>query len=232
MRSIVIGLGETGSPLYEVLKEAYPETKCYDKKQGDYIPVMEDCYVMNICIPYMEGFADVVKGYQDILKPEITVIHSTVPIGTTAKIPNAVHSPIRGRHNRMKSDLKRYVKWIGGDRAGDVADYFKGAGFSIRVVPTSEQTEAMKLLCLAKYGVSLAFARYCHDVAGKYNFEFGYHDIYSWDAEYNEHVGYELQRPLITVVDKKIGGHCVVQNMPHLKASDPNPMLDEVLKYE
>lgn len=232
MRSIVIGLGETGGPLYEVLKEAYPGTKCYDKKQGEYIPAMESCEIMNICIPYMKGFVDVVRGYQSIINPELTVIHSTVPIGTTACIPDAVHSPIRGRHNRMKADLGKYVKWIGGEKARDAVDYFKGAGFKLRVVPTSEQTEAMKLLCLAKYGVSLAFARYCHDVATKYNFELGYRDVYAWDVEYNEHVGGGLQRPLLTVNDKKIGGHCVVQNMPHLKASDPNPMLDEVLRYE
>jgi len=232
MRSIVIGLGETGQPLYEILKGAYPETYGYDKGHGDCLTKC-DFDILNICIPYSKDFIEIVTRYADFFNPEITIIHSTVPIGTTSQIPNAVHSPIRGQHSRMKSDLQNYVKWVGGELSDFASEYLRDAGFKVMAVATSEQTEAMKLLCLAKYGKDIAFAFYCADIAKHYSFDFGYADILEWDGEYNQHVEERLKRPIISVGDERvIGGHCVVQNTKILNEQHPNPMLTEILKYE
>ena len=229
MRSIVIGLGETGQPLYEILKEAYPETEGYDKQKSNSVPE-HHFLIMNICIPYFEGFIDAVREYRSVFNPKLIIIHSTVPIGTTAQILDAVHSPIRGKHDRMKSDLKNYVKWVGGKDTSLAAEYFKGAGIKIQQCDTSEQTELMKLLCLAKYGKDIAFAYYCNALAKTY--EFSYNDILDWDFQYNMFVEDGLQRPLIASPEGGVGGHCIIPNTELLNEQHPNPMLTEILKYK
>ena len=227
MKSAVIGLGETGRPLFEILSD-YHEVDGIDLKDCKRpIPIRYE--VINICIPYSDGFIQTVQDYQDLFNPELTIIHSTVPIGTTSKIKNAVHSPILGRHNRMKEDLKAYKKWIGGEFADEARDYFQGAGFYCECVPTSQETEALKLMCLAKYGMSIAFAQYCKDIADKYGFD--YEDVARWDVNYNNGVAPWLKRPILLPPDGRIGGHCIIPNTRILNEQHPNPILEEILKY-
>ena len=227
MKSAVIGLGETGRPLFEILSD-YHEVDGIDLKDCKRpIPIRYE--VINICIPYSDGFIQTVQDYQDLFNPELTIIHSTVPIGTTSKIKNAVHSPILGRHNRMKEDLKAYKKWIGGEFADEARDYFQGAGFYCECVPTSQETEALKLMCLAKYGMSIAFAQYCKDIADKYGFD--YEDVARWDVNYNNGVAPWLKRPILLPPDGRIGGHCIIPNTRILNEQHPNKILEEILRY-
>ena len=230
---IVIGMGETGKPLFEILKEAYPDMIGADWDTGMSPP--KPVRFMHICIPYSENFVRIVKDYQSAYYPRITIIHSTVPIGTTARIPNAVHSPIRGRHDRMKDDLLKYRKWVGGyfSLVNLVVKHMEKAGMKCAIVSKQEHTEAIKLLCLAKYGTSLAFAQYERSVLE--GIGGGFKDIgflmNTWDADYNEHVGDNLERPVFYELTDKIRGHCVTQNTRILNEQHPNQMLDEVLKY-
>jgi UDP-glucose 6-dehydrogenase len=171
-----------------------------------------------------------VQDYQDLFNQPLTIIHSTVPIGTTSKINNAVHSPILGRHDRMKKDLKTFKKWIGGEKVEEARNYLQRAGFYCECVSTSEETEALKLMCLAKYGMSIAFAQYCKDIADIYKFP--YDDVARWDVNYNVGVDEWLQRPILNPPNGKIRGHCVCQNTKILNQQHPNLILQEVLKYE
>ena len=225
MRSIVIGLGEIGGPLREVLG-----CDGWDIKSGDF-PFPSPGYdVLNICIPYSScNFVATVISYQLLINPKLTIIHSTVPIGTTSKIPNAVHSPILGKHGNMEQSIRGFTKWVGGPLAKEAAKYLESAGIKCREVETSEETEMMKLRCLAKYGVSIAFAQYEKELCDKYNVPYSH--IWEWDTNYNEHVASHLKRPILDFPGTKIGGHCTTQNTKLLNESDPNPMLQEVLKY-
>lgn len=228
---LVIGLGETGRPLFEILREAYPDTYGYDKRHGwsdDFVETRVE--VLNICIPYHEGFVDTVKEYQKRYSPALTIVHSTVPIGTTSQIPEAVHSPILGKHYNMKESLLTFVKWIGGQKATEARDYLCGAKIMCKVVEKSEETEAMKLLCLAKYGMSIAFAGYQKEIFDKYGID--YRHVVEWDMNYNNNVDTGLQRPILTPPEGKIGGHCVIQNTRLLNKQHPNPILGEILKYD
>ena len=54
----------------------------------------------------------------ELLAPRLTVVNSTVAIGTTRAIAErsdttVVYSPIRGKHARMLEELTTYVKFIG-----------------------------------------------------------------------------------------------------------------------
>lgn len=231
---IVIGLGETGQPLYEILKEAYPNTDGYE--MGHFVPDRTtDFYeVMNICFGYSDDFVNIVKEYQDKFKPQTTIIHSTVPIGTTKQIDYAVHSPILGDHRTMSKSLMTFVKWCGGSRADIASDYFSGTGMKTKITSNSDTTEALKLLCLAKYGMSIAFAGFTNEVANMVGFS--YDEALMWDINYNDGICKtgrpQLRRPIIRKPDKVIGGHCILPNVKILNKAFPNSILEEILKYE
>jgi hypothetical protein len=232
LKSAVIGLGETGGPLFEILQEHYGnDVEGYDIKTTPLIKILpHDIEVLNITIPYSDKFLDIINVYQDLFNPSLVIVHSTVPIGTTRQIPNAVHSPILGRHDRMKEDLKTFKKWIGGEKVEEARNYLQRAGFYCECVSTSEETEALKLMCLAKYGMSIAFAQYCKDIADIYKFP--YDDVARWDVNYNVGVDEWLQRPILQPPNGPIKGHCVIPNTKILNQQHPNPILQEVLKYE
>lgn len=231
MKSVVIGLGETGEPLYQVLRDAYgDEVVGYDSRTTPMTKILP-CHVevLNIAIPYSDKFLDIVKDYQDLFSPDLTVIHSTVPIGTTAKITNAVHSPILGKHGNMKQSILTFKKWIGGQRSYEAMKFFGYAGIECVCVAKSDETESLKLICLAKYGMSIAFAQYAKNICKTIGF--GYADVIQWDINYNAGVNWMLKRPILRPPEGKIGGHCVTQNTKVLNEQFPNQILEEILKY-
>uniref|UniRef100_A0A6M3IP44 Uncharacterized protein n=1 Tax=viral metagenome TaxID=1070528 RepID=A0A6M3IP44_9ZZZZ len=228
MNSLVVGLGEIGQPLYEILSQTYDVGRV-DPAKGLTSPLGK-YDVMNICIPYSAGFGEIVKDYQNTYNPGLIINHSTVPVGTTATISNAVHSPIVGDHTNMVQSIKKFIKWIGGEKAEEAQTYLRKAGIICRCVMTPEETELLKLMCLAKYGMSIAFAQYQKDIFDKMGFD--YDHVLEWDTNYNYHVVRTLQRPLIYPPNGKIGGHCIVPGTGLLNFMFPNAILNEVLKLE
>ena len=92
MKSIILGKGEVGIALYNVLSNYY-DTQITDKTQLK----VKKVDVLHICFPYSNKFKSEVKRYQKLYKPKYTVINSTTPVGTCSKL-NATHSPIIGVH--------------------------------------------------------------------------------------------------------------------------------------
>lgn len=228
MHQLVIGLGETGQPLLELLREAYPDAKGYDLNAGESAP-SGPFAVLHICIPHSEHFLETVAGDAKIFAPDLIIVHTTVPVGTTAKIPNAVHSPILGQHQDMLVGLRRFTKWIGGARAEEAAAILGRAGMRVRTVPTSNETELLKLLCLAKYGLSIAFSHYERELFDKYEFDFSH--ILEWDLDYNLGVLTRLRRPVLAPTDKRIGGHCVIPGTRLLDGQHPDELLKGILRH-
>src|SRR3990167_925208 len=124
MKTIIIGMGEVGKALARVLVDYEPI--CVDLRQrpGEHFDIM------HICIPYDEGFISSVQEYQRIYTPRYTVIHSTVPVGTSSYL-HATHSPIRGLHPNLESGIRTFVKFLGGPQASEVADYFRRTGLKV-----------------------------------------------------------------------------------------------------
>src|ERR1044072_5291361 len=129
---VVAGLGEVGGPLFELIREKHFVVGI------DIEPVapLGSCDVLHICYPFGKGFVDTTVDYIRDHGPALTIINSTVSPGTTREIhaiteAPIVYSPIRGKHARMKQDMLRYVKFIGGidrDSAVRAKEHFESIG--------------------------------------------------------------------------------------------------------
>src|SRR5436190_14772032 len=111
---IVIGLGEVGRPLMELLRGNHKVTGI------DIDPVAADgeCAVLHICYPFNDHFVDATVRYIEKYRPQLTIINSTVMAGTTRAVYSRTqgpiaYSPIRGKHFKMKHDMMHYTKFIG-----------------------------------------------------------------------------------------------------------------------
>jgi len=225
-KHIVIGMGEVGRAVFKVLT---------DFCKNDVIGIDKDnqrevgiCDVMHVCIPYSKDFAEIVTNYRKEYSPDLVIIHSTVPVGTSTAL-DAVHSPIRGVHPNLEQGIRTFPKYFGGERAGEAAEIFEMVG--LRCIKTSDarNTEALKLWDTTYYGWNIAFMHEVRHYCDKNGLDFDL--IYTEGNEsYNE--GYALlgredvQRPVLKYMQGKIGGHCVIPNC-HLLGGD---VADFILK--
>lgn len=218
MTDLVVGLGEVGEPLRQVLG-----AEGHDLKQPSLYAGPID--TLHIAYPYGPRFVEQVQQYQTAWAPSLTIVHSTVPIGTTRKIPRAVHSPVNGRRGEMRHDLTWVPKWVGGARAKEAQTVLEASGMRCLTTANPETTEALKLLCLAKYGAANALARMGQALG------LPDHLMLEWDRIYNMNLEKGLQRPLITPDGPVIGGHCVTAGVAMLRTTHPHEMLDGILWY-
>src|SRR5216684_3573751 len=139
MKTLVIGNGEVGKSLFEVLHSAH-ETYMRDTEHFD-LPGVE---VLNICFPCREKnvFIETVKKYIEQYKPKLTIIHSTVPVGITRLIgKKVVHSPIHGKHPNLQGGILTFVKFVGGHDVASVylaQRFLNAAGIRTEAVSSAE----------------------------------------------------------------------------------------------
>ncbi len=216
MNSLIIGDGEVGRSLFNVFFDNYPDpdTEIIGRHDegGEYDK-------LHICFPYDKNFESEVKRYQEIHKPKYTIIHSTVPVGTSRKL-NATHSPIRGKHPHLEEGIRTFTKFLGGEQASDLADYFRRCGLKVCLFDKQETTEALKLFDTEYYKVCIEFTQRVKRFCNKFDLNFS--EVYTIPNQtYND--GYtklgmpEVVRPVLqpiikSVGEKQIGGHCVLEN--------------------
>jgi hypothetical protein len=212
MKTLIIGKGEIGNALFEVLSPVY-ETQAIDKL-GKHGKAVGDFEIIHICFPYSKKFNKEVRKYQKLYKPKFTVIHSTVPVGTSNKL-NACHSPVIGRHPFLIKSLKTFIKFVGGKDVDEVADYFRKAGIRVQLCRKSETTELAKLASTLYYSLCIEYAKEVEKLCQKYKVP--YSEAYIlWNMAYNEgysKMGESVIRPILQPIQRKIGGHCLIPNL-------------------
>ncbi|QWZ09552.1 hypothetical protein KRR39_07310 [Nocardioides panacis] len=226
-KTAVIGLGEVGRPLYELIGQTEADVLGIDVAPGE-LPRPGTVGVMHVCIPFeIDDFVGETARYVDRLRPELTVINSTVGVGTTRAVHGrtggrTVHSPIRGKHARMLEDLTYYDKFIGpiDADAGDLAtQHFESLGMGTTVLSSPEASELAKLTETTYFGVLIAWSqeveRYCEAVGVDYDEVVAFY----------EQVGY---LPPVKFFPGVIGGHCVMPNIEILKGIADAPLLEAV----
>lgn len=219
---VVVGLGEVGKPLFQLISKHRP---CVGVDISPPTGRIEQVDFLHICYPFeIKDFIGETTRYIGLFKPAVTIVNSTVGVGTTRAIAErtgvaVVHSPVRGKHVRMLEELSKYTKFIGaidpvaGQRA---ADHFASVGLKTKVLSSPEATELAKLTETTYFGLMIAWAqeveRYC-DRSG---------------ADYEEIISFydEIKFfPPVKYFPGVIGGHCVMPNIEILSKFDNSTIL-------
>src|SRR5438874_13550249 len=81
--TVVVGLGEVGEPLLELVERAGGAAFGVDVDPSA-LPKKTAIDVMHVCFPYqIDDFVGEVTRYSNLLEPALTIINSTVAVGTT-----------------------------------------------------------------------------------------------------------------------------------------------------
>lgn len=223
MKHLVIGLGQIGSAIREILGPSSSDGLDIEE------PLLGQYDVIHVCIPYSENFIEIVSDYQKMFDPHLTIIHSTVALGTSERL-GAVHSPVRGIHPHLVLGIRTFVKVFGGEKAEEAAKIFEDLGVETMITRSSRDTEAMKLWDTTIYGWNIVLEKIIHEYCEKNDLDF---NIVYTEANRTYNLGYqELDRPeyakyVLKHVPGPVGGHCVIPNLEMLGG----PIADFIKNY-
>ena len=223
---LIVGLGEVGSALAEVLERKYSVSRL-DLQPAE---ITEPVGIMHLCFPYYtaDQFIEAAAAYIDHFTPDLTIVNSTVLPGTVRMIATRTrtpiaYSPIRGKHARMSQELLHYTKFVAApnSRTCEAAEHhFHTVGMRTQRIPRVESLELAKLGETTYFGLLIAFAQELNRFAS------------SAGAEYEESIKLFEEVPFLPNVPYYpgfIGGHCVIPNINLLKSLRASQLLDAVL---
>jgi UDP-N-acetyl-D-mannosaminuronate dehydrogenase len=221
----VAGLGEVGNPLLQILSRSYECTGV------DIAPVQIDrpCSVLHVCYPFqLPDFVGTTASYVERFRPALTVINSTLAVGTTRKVQErvstpVVYSPVRGKHAKMEQDMLHYQKFVGGfdeQSTQRAAEHFTRAGFVVTKFRTPEVGELSKLVETTWLGVLIGWAQDVERMA------------VSCGASYEEVNAFIKEISFLPshVFPGRIGGHCVMSNIAILRTKISSKLLDAIVE--
>lgn len=229
--NLVIGMGEVGQGLFDVLRGKYWAAG----RDKEPVIITQKIDVIHICIPYSETFHADVEKYQKLYDPKLTIIYSSVPIGTSEKL-GAVHSPIEGKHPAIGLSIQNFARWLGcsDDKKLKVAVKLWEKIIPVRVLPSADFTEWLKLRSTSKYGLNIVWAQYEAEVSEKLGMDFAANK--QFDMDYNglyTRLGmHQFQRYVLDPPEGKIGGHCIVPNAEILDGQYPNDLLKKIVSMK
>jgi UDP-N-acetyl-D-mannosaminuronate dehydrogenase len=231
---LIVGYGEVGKPLFEIVRGVYPEAEWLDVQEKK-IDINPD--VMHICFQeqnHMEFVSSSVKYIKEFL-PELVLVESTVTPGTTLEIYKRLgmttllcHSPVRGNMtDGMKKGLMQYTKFIGPVRpeAGAQAKaYYETLGIKTCVTHSPLETELGKIFETTYRGLMMSWFQEISRICGQF------------DARYDEVVDFvgsteregKQARPVFH--PGVIGGHCIIPNAERLYSVYPSKFAEALLE--
>lgn len=224
-RTIVVGLGEVGKPLLKLISE-HREVIGVDLQLPDE-PIF-DVDVLHVCYPFeIKDFIGETARYIDLFKPRLTIINSTVGIGTTRLVAKrtgtaVAHSPVRGKHVRMLAEMKTYTKFVGAMdpvSGRHAAEHFHSVGLKTRVLSAPEATELAKLTETTYFGLMIAWAQEVERYCDRTN------QTYEEIAAFYEEIKFF---PSVKYTPGIIGGHCVMPNIEILRKLDDSTILKAI----
>lgn len=222
---VVVGLGEVGRPMLELVSKHH---QAFGVDVSPPAEVVDGVDVLHICYPFQVGhFIGETPRYIELFKPKLTIINTTVAVGTTRAVAKrtgaaVVNSPVRGKHARMLEDLVGYTKLVGAMdpvAAERAAEHFQSLGMKTRILSCPEATELAKLTETTYFGLMIAWAqeveRYCDQLGQDYG------EIISFYEEIKFF-------PPVKYFPGVIGGHCVMPNIELLSRLRRSEILQAV----
>lgn len=222
-KNLVVGLGEVGKALQAILlcdgEDSYKGISAPEK----------DYDVLHVAFPYGPDFIDHVQVYEKTFGTKLTIVHSSVPIGTCRQI-GAVHSPVRGVHPELELGIRTFVKFFGGPRATEAAEIFSKRGIKTECTLHARDTEALKLWDTTQYGVMILLNKEIHKFCKENGLDFNliYHAANkTYNQGYRKMRRWEVGRPYLDHMKGKIGGHCVVENAHLFDSESTRRIIEE-----
>ena len=222
MTDIILGMGEVGETLFDLLVDRkfdcvgidLDNTKCKNFPENE---VIKNPEYLHVCISgELTGFTDIVLNWINKIKNiQAVIIHSTVKPGTTKIIQGKssipiLFSPVRGVHTRFLNDIKKYTKFISFDGIEidskikiDLENRFEKVDW----MSTTKTAELAKILVdTTYYGWLINYAQITKMICEKENVDFD--EMWKFADEIHENLG---NRP--KMFPGIIGGHCVIPNL-------------------
>ena len=222
MTDIILGMGEVGETLFDLLVDRkfdcigidLDDSKCKNYTENE---IIENPQYLHVCLPgELEKFTDIVIEWINKIKNiQVVVIHSTVKPGTTKTVQERssipiLFSPVRGVHRRFLDDIKKYTKFISFDGTEinskikkDLENRFEKVDW----MSTTKTAELAKILVdTTYYGWLINYAQITKMICEKENVDFD--EMWKFADEIHENLG---NRP--KMFPGIIGGHCVIPNL-------------------
>ena len=232
MKVIVIGLGEVGSAIHELVKQ-FHKTEALDIELKEIVGPFD---VMHICFPYTDRFIENVLNYAKRFQPKLLIIETTTRPGTTDKIAKELpstlicHSPVRGRHEEtILLGLKTYTKYVGpcsSEAAEFAKKYYTNMGLNVHIAKSPVETEFAKLMNLAYYGTCIGTFQEFERLIEKHALK--REDIMNFIGSTQTESQGKVPRPLY--YGGYIGGHCVTPALRMLQEFCEFQIFSEVFK--
>lgn len=219
MTDVVLGMGEVGSTLFDLLTmRGYDcigvDTDAIRSRNQTSTSVTTE--LIHICIPGdITMFQSVVRECANTYKDaQAILVHSTVRPGTAASLQEKtnipiISSPVRGVHRRFLEDMQRYTKFVATDVNIDqnliskIEDRFK----KVHWLSSTKTAEFAKILTdTTYYGWLINYAQLTKIICDME--EMDYDEMWSFADEPHQFLG---NRP--KMYPGIIGGHCVIPNL-------------------
>ena len=239
----IIGKGEVGEALGEVLTPSSHFVQFVDPAKGigiDDLVLMSDekVRVLHICFRLgdRQDFSKEINGYAMAIPHDCLIIHSTVMPGELNGVNgfDYVYSPVRGQHDRLAWDLKRYAKYVASesfDMKVHACNRLAASGMVVQCIKDVDTLIWAKHLAnTLYYHWILAYRQYVHIWCKELKLD--EEALWGFTKELHDYTG--IQYP--TYFDPKgIGGHCVLQNSELLSKCPIIPesledMLDRLIR--
>ena len=222
MTDIILGMGEVGETLFDLLVERrfnciridMDKSKCKNYSENSTIQNPE---YLHVCLPgELTEFVDITSNWISKIEGlKVVLVHSTVKPGTTkniqekSKVP-VLFSPVRGVHKRFLEDIKKYTKFIASDEKqidqkikSDLEKRFQKVDW----MSTTKTAELAKILVdTTYYGWLINYAQITKMICEKEGIDFD--EMWKFADEIHENLG---NRP--KMYPGIIGGHCVIPNL-------------------
>ena len=231
VEDIVLGGGQIGKAIAAIVKTDI----IYDKSEKICTyQVGTKCEVLHVCIPF-EGykyFSNTINFMLKMTNAKYVMIHSTVPVGTTASLQyeftsTFIYSPVLGQHPKLEEDIRSYVKLYSTYQDYVNVDTIMYLRFkTVMHISKPETLELSKLVETTYLGLLVEFTKLVDEIA--------HDDKDVWEcsriADSRHH-----NRPIMYNNHQEIGGHCVIPNLKLFPTkieggyNEKYPVLDQLI---
>lgn len=234
-RLVVIGLGVVGNALLDLAVEKGFEVYGLDidprKSLHTIDQIDQPVDFVHIAFPYSKKFVDEVINYIYKLRPLATLIHSTVPPGTTRAIFEktsmcVAYTPIRGMHHKMRKHIEMWTKWVAvlpREKESEVVSHLRNLGLKVRIAPNPESLELAKLWETVYRAIMIAAWQEVHRIAMRVGADI------KVIAEFVAEV-HEVLRDRPVYYPGAISGTCLIPNTEMLNSIYKSKILEFVLE--